>query len=113
MTPENFPTYSVEQLPAIALNGISPESMTLDYDNKYIKLKKFKQNLIHGSEAEVFCASTRSSAPVFRFRVGQEIDVINPYVLNFDGEKSRAKCIGATRYQVRGLMFNGYIFQYC
>ncbi|PEH74122.1 hypothetical protein [Edwardsiella tarda] len=103
-----FPTYPKEQRSAITLNGISPESMTLDYDCKHIRIKKFQQMLPRDYSGDVFCAGTLAKSPVFRFRPGQEIDVDNPYVFG----KTRAVCLGSLTQQIKGLRVIGYFFAY-
>ncbi|MEC3778461.1 hypothetical protein QRX29_26320 [Escherichia coli] len=50
-----FPTYPVDQLSGIFINGISPESMTLDYEAKRVKHKQFKQMIRDDGNGLVFC----------------------------------------------------------
>ncbi|PVO50883.1 hypothetical protein [Salmonella enterica] len=107
-----FPTYTVHQLPGIFVNGMNPESMTHDIDPSLIKMKKFKDNLQQGSNAEVFCIATQTKRPRFRFRVGQDLEMINPYNFDFEGIKGRARVVGEQRFYVRGMSFNGYVCQY-
>ncbi|MBC5790598.1 hypothetical protein [Providencia sp. JUb39] len=109
---ERFPTYTVQQLSGIFVNGISPESMTHDFPASMVKHKKFKSFLRNPESSDVFCVSTQTKRPKFRYRVGQEVDVINPY--NFDpaGEKVRAIVVGEQRFYLRGMSFNGYILEY-
>ncbi len=38
-----FPTYPVDQLSGIFINGISPESMTHDFEAKRVKHKQYKE----------------------------------------------------------------------
>lgn len=105
---DKFPTYKEDQLPAILLNGISPQSMTYDFDSSHIRMKKLKQFIPHDYQGDCFCAGTLERAPVFRFRVGQEIDVDNPYTFN----SKRAMCIGELKQQIKGMRVIGYFFVY-
>lgn len=105
MQPNQFPTYPPEQLSAIYLNGIGPESMNYAFPCKHIKQKRFKEML--ANDKDVFFASTRLTNPVFRFRAGQEIDIENP----FSFEK-RGKCIGHMDYLYRGFRMRGFLIQF-
>lgn len=105
MTMNNFPTYPHDQLEQIKLNGISPESINYGFDCKHIKQKHFKSFLVNGKE--VFFASTQFKKPVFKFRVGQEIDFVSPYDFN-----NRAICCGQLEYIHKGFRMTGYLFQF-
>lgn len=105
MNPTEFPYYEHTDLPAVYLNGINPESLTYPFDKKFIKQKRFKDMLVN--ENQCFIASTQMKKPVFRFQLGREIDIVNPYDYN-----TRAVCCGYLEYYFRGFNMIGYLFQY-
>lgn len=107
----DFPTYPVDQLSGIFINGISPESMTYDFEAKKVKHKTFKAHIRDHENGSVFCVATLAKRPKYRFRVGQEIDVVNPYNFNVIGD-ARAICVGTTPYYIKGMRFIGYIMEY-
>ncbi|HCS4605881.1 TPA: hypothetical protein ORO92_002325 [Escherichia coli] len=106
-----FPTYPVDQLSGIFINGISPESMTHDFEAKRVKHKQYKECIRDHEKGTVFCVATLAKRPKYRFRVGQEVDVVNPYNFNCIGD-TRAVCVGTTNYYIKGLRFTGYLMQY-
>ncbi|HAK5372910.1 TPA: hypothetical protein H1V70_000134 [Salmonella enterica] len=106
-----FPTYPVDQLSGIFINGISPESMTHDFEARRVKHKTIKANLRDPDNGTVFCISTQTKKPKFRFRVGQEVDISNPYNFNCYGSETRAICVGTLTYYLKGFSFTGYMFE--
>ncbi len=105
MTMHNFPTYPHDQLHEIKLNGISPESINYAFERKHIKQKHFKSYLVNDND--VFFASTQVKKPVFKFKVGQEVDINSPYDFN-----TRAICCGQLEYIHKGFRMRGFLFQY-
>ena len=101
----DFPTYPVEQLQNIYLNGLSSDSVTYDYEVKYIRDKRIAKNLIN--EDDCFCASTQEKSFKFHFSIGQEVTIQNPY-----GFKTKAVCLGFINYTFKGYRMKGYFFQY-
>ncbi|EDA3265534.1 hypothetical protein A4L30_10790 [Salmonella enterica subsp. enterica serovar Bovismorbificans] len=108
----DFPTYPVDQLNGIFLNGISPESMTHDFDAKQVKHKHLKANLRDFENGRVFCIATQTKKPKMRFRVGQEVDISNPYNFNHFGSEKRGVVIGSLVYYMKGFSFTGYLLEY-
>lgn len=106
-----FPTYPVDQLSGIFINGICPESMTHDFEAKRVNHKTIKANLRDPENSNVFCIATQAKRPKYRFRVGQEVDVINPYNFNCFGSDTRAICVGSLTYYMKGFSFIGYMFE--
>ncbi|EDA8844921.1 hypothetical protein A4M37_19240 [Salmonella enterica subsp. enterica serovar Typhimurium] len=107
-----FPTYPVDQLSGIFINGISPESMTHDFGAKRVKHKTIKANLRDPENGQVFCISTQTKKPAFRFRVGQEVDISNPYNFNHYGSEKRGIVVGTLNYYIKGFSFTGYLIEY-
>ena len=107
-----FPTYPVDQLSGIFINGISPESMTHDFEAKRVQHKQFKQMIRDHENGVVFCVATLAKRPKYRFRVGQEVDITNPYNFKCFGSDARAICVGTTNYYIKGLRFTGYLLEY-
>lgn len=107
-----FPTYPVDQLSGIFINGISPESMTHDFEAKRVKHKTIKANLRDPENGQVFCISTQTKKPAFRFRVGQEVDISNPYNFNHYGSEKRGIVAGTLNYYIKGFSFSGYLIEY-
>lgn len=107
-----FPTYPVDQLSGIFINGISPESMTHDFGAKRVKHKTIKANLRDPENGQVFCISTQTKKPAFRFRVGQEVDISNPYNFNHYGSEKRGIVVGTLNYYIKGFSFSGYLIEY-
>ncbi|EDH8282149.1 hypothetical protein CB696_00135 [Salmonella enterica subsp. enterica serovar Livingstone] len=106
-----FPTYPVDQLSGIFVNGISPESMTHDFEAKRVKHKTIKAN-IRDENGQVFCISTQTKKPKFRLRVGQEVDISNPYNFNHFGSEKRGIVVGTLTYYIKGFSFTGYMIEY-
>ncbi|EAZ8556529.1 hypothetical protein AG37_10420 [Salmonella enterica subsp. enterica] len=107
-----FPTYPVDQLSGIFINGISPESMTHDFEAKHVKHKVIKANLRDPENGQVFCISTQTKKPMFRYRVGQEVDISNPYNFNHYGSEKRGVVVGTLTYYLKGFSFTGYMLEY-
>lgn len=107
-----FPTYPVDQLNGIFLNGITPESMTHDFEAKRVNHKTIKANLRDPENSNVFCIATQTKKPKFRFRVGQEVDISNPYNFNHYGSEKRGIVVGSLVYYMKGFSFTGYMIEY-
>lgn len=107
-----FPTYPVDQLSGIFINGMTPESMTHDFAASRVKHKNIKVNLRDPEHGTVFCISTQTKKPKYRFRVGQEVDISNPYNFNHYGSEKRGIVAGTLTYYLKGFSFTGYLIQY-
>lgn len=108
MTPEQqFPTYPVEQLQAIYVNGVSPESMNYPYDCKHVKHKQLKNMMVNDNQVTII--STRLKNPSIRLRANQEVDIENPYSF-----EKRGICCGHFDYYLQrgGFMMRGYLVQF-
>ncbi|EDT7800740.1 hypothetical protein CCF60_003159 [Salmonella enterica subsp. enterica serovar Berkeley] len=108
----DFPTYPTDQLSGIFINGISPESMTHDVQNKDIVHKAFKPNLRDPENGQGFFIATQTKRPRFRFRVGQEVDISNPYNFNHYGSEKRGIITGTLNFYIKGFSFTGYMVEY-